>query len=166
MVLMTGLTVLTSFFNFGNRGFMVLAIILFICVLFVFFSYQRGWEFNVLNGLKAFLPSWRFFDVLGHEFWIEINEGQNKPKKLVFLPLKHKSWQIFYNPWGNLRMAQISALSLWVNNPQDFDKAFIPRLVEGELRRQNYSFKSPYQIELWSLNQKSQIKEIVQTWNQ
>lgn len=129
----------------------------FILVVFGVFLFWRGPTLPALNPIKSLFPSWRFFDRLGHYFTLDIKNLEHHYEPL-FIPLNTHWTQLFWNPKGNLRHAQISLIQIWLQNPENpLQKKQIEQLIAWE----KPYLPKPYHIKIWSHDQKLATKECI-----
>lgn len=67
----------------------------------------------IVQRLRAFFPSWRFFDDIGDtpQLWLRVDTGDGLgPWQLCLRHPKRSVRRVLWNPEGNLRLAQDSLL--------------------------------------------------------
>lgn len=87
------------------------------------FIYALGMDF-----LRIFMPSWRFFDRLGRVpevfFRGKSLEAESKKWQPLLEKPKRKSYNLFFNPGGNLYLAQVSLIEQVLDDSQKESKKF------------------------------------------
>lgn len=80
------------------------------CLRVCIFRVQIWGVNRFMLALKFFVPSWRFFDRAGPFFFLDVQQVDTAIWKAVLLPKPIRFWNLFFNPRGNLYLAEMSLI--------------------------------------------------------
>ena len=87
-----------------------------------------------MNLIRALFPKWNFFDQVGHHFQLQFRFEENSEWQKVSFDCDRPPLGLFFNPIGNLALAQNHILENFAQNPDD--NQLVQKLLRFKLSEQ------------------------------